>query len=50
MMLIAEGLRRAGHVTFGSKRHHGLNAIRMAHSEEGKHVLVTDYVIFEPLF
>ena len=75
MMLIAEGLRRAGPdltresftdammslkdfrpegmggpITFGPKRHHGLNAIRMAHAEEGKHVPVTDYIIFEPLF
>ena len=75
MMLIAEGLRRAGPdltresfteammslkdfrpegmggpITFGPKRHHGLNAIRMAHAEEGKHVPVTDYIIFKPLF
>lgn len=39
-----------GPITFGPKRHHGLNAIRMAHAEEGKHVPVTDYIIFEPLF
>jgi branched-chain amino acid transport system substrate-binding protein len=75
MMLIAEGLRRAGPnltresfteammslrdfrpegmggpITFGPKRHHGLNAIRMAHAEKGKHVPVTDFIIFEPLF
>lgn len=75
MMLIAEGLRRAGRnltresfieammslkdfrpegmggpITFGPKRHHGLNAIRMTHAENGKHVPVTDYIIFKPLF
>jgi len=75
MMLIAEGLRRAGPnltresfieammglkdfrpegmggpITFGPTRHHGLNAIRMAHAENGKHVPVTDFIIFEPLF
>ena len=36
-------------ITFGKKRH-GLNAIRICHAENGKHVPVTDFMVFEPLF
>jgi len=39
-----------GPITFGPKRHHGLNAIRIARAEKGKHVPVTDFIIFKPLF
>ncbi|MBW1738238.1 MAG: hypothetical protein JRJ69_11970 [Deltaproteobacteria bacterium] len=37
-------------ITFGPRRHHGLNAIRMCHAEKGEHVPVTDFMIFPPLF
>ena len=36
-------------ITFGKYRH-GLNAIRMCHAENGKHIPITDYMIFDPLF
>jgi hypothetical protein len=36
--------------TFGPDRRHGVNGIRIMHAEKGKHVPVTDYVIFKPLF
>lgn len=36
-------------ITFGKKRH-GLNAIRICHAENGKHVPVTDFMVFDPLF
>jgi ABC-type branched-subunit amino acid transport system substrate-binding protein len=39
-----------GPITFGPKRHHGLNSIRMCHAEGGKHIPVTDYLVFDPLF
>jgi ABC-type branched-subunit amino acid transport system substrate-binding protein len=39
-----------GPITFGPKRHHGLNSIRMCHAEGGKHIPVTDYLVFAPLF
>jgi len=38
-----------GPITFGKNRH-GLNAIRICHAENGKHVPVTDYMVFDPLF
>jgi branched-chain amino acid transport system substrate-binding protein len=38
-----------GPITFGSKRH-GLNSIRMCRAEQGKHVPVTDFMIFDPLY
>jgi branched-chain amino acid transport system substrate-binding protein len=37
-------------ITFGPNRHHGLNAIRMCHAEKGKHIPITDFMIFDPLF
>jgi ABC-type branched-subunit amino acid transport system substrate-binding protein len=36
--------------TFGPDRRHGVNGIRIMHAEKGKHVPVTDYAIFKPLF
>jgi len=39
-----------GPISFGPQRHHGLNSIRMCHAEGGKHVPVTDYLVFDPLF
>lgn len=75
MMLIAEGLKRAGKdltrenfvkamesikdfkcegmgapITFSSEQHHGLNAIRICEAKGGKHVPISDYMIFKPLF
>ncbi|PKN47262.1 MAG: hypothetical protein CVU59_03465 [Deltaproteobacteria bacterium HGW-Deltaproteobacteria-17] len=75
MMLIAEGLRKAGPnltresfikamesikdfkcegmgapITFSASQHHGLNAIRMAEAKNGKHVPISEYMIFKPLF
>jgi len=37
-------------ITFGPNRHHGLNAIRICHAEKGKHIPMTDFMIFDPLF
>lgn len=75
MMLIAEGLKRAGKnltresfvnamesikdfkcegmgapITFSAEQHHGLNAIRICEAKGGKHVPISDYMIFKPLF
>jgi ABC-type branched-subunit amino acid transport system substrate-binding protein len=75
MMLIAEGLRKAGPnltresfikamesikdfkcegmgapINFSASQHHGLNAIRMAEAKNGKHVPISEYMIFKPLF
>lgn len=75
MMLIAEGLRKAGKnltresfvkamesinnfkcegmgapITFSAEQHHGLNAIRICEAKGGKHVPISDYMIFKPLF
>ncbi len=36
-------------VTFGKYRH-GLNSIRICHAENGKHIPITDFMVFEPLF
>jgi ABC-type branched-subunit amino acid transport system substrate-binding protein len=36
--------------TFGPDRRHGVNGIRIMRAEKGKHVPVTDYAIFKPLF
>lgn len=36
-------------ISFGKNRH-GLNAIRMCQAQKGKHVPVTDYMVFAPLF
>jgi hypothetical protein len=36
--------------TFGPDRRHGVNGIRIMHAEKGKHVPITDYAIFKPLF
>ena len=37
-------------VTYSPDRHHGLNASRIMKAEKGKHVPITDYVIYKPLF
>ncbi len=75
MMLIAEGLKRAGKdltrekfvkamegiknfkcegmgapITFSAKQHMGLNAIRICEAKNGKHVPISEYMIFKPLF
>ena len=36
-------------ITFGNKRH-GLNAIRICRAENGKHVPLSDFMVFEPLY
>jgi branched-chain amino acid transport system substrate-binding protein len=75
MMLIAEGLKRAGKnptresfikgmesiknfkcegmgapITFSDTQHYGLNSIRICEAKNGKHVPISDYMIFKPLF
>jgi ABC-type branched-subunit amino acid transport system substrate-binding protein len=75
MMLIAEGLKRAGKnltresfikgmesinnfkcegmgapITFSDTQHYGLNSIRICEAKNGKHVPMSDYIIFKPLF
>jgi branched-chain amino acid transport system substrate-binding protein len=37
-------------VTFGPNRRHGVNAIRLTRAEKGKHVPITEFTIFKPLF
>lgn len=37
-------------VTFSAKQHYGLNSIRICEARNGKHVPVTDYMIFKPYF
>ncbi len=39
-----------GPITFGPGRRHGLNSIRICEAKDGKHVPVTDFMIFDPLF
>jgi len=37
-------------VTFGPNRRHGVNAIRLTRAEKGRHVPITEFTIFKPLF
>jgi ABC-type branched-subunit amino acid transport system substrate-binding protein len=37
-------------VTYAPDRHHGVNGIRMMKAEKGKHVPISDFTIFKPLF
>ncbi len=37
-------------ITFSASQHHGLNAIRMCEAKDGKHVPISGYMIFKPLF
>ena len=37
-------------VTFTPDRHHGVNGSRVMRAEKGKHVPITDYTLFKPLF
>jgi branched-chain amino acid transport system substrate-binding protein len=37
-------------VTFSADRRHGVNGSRVMKAEKGKHVPITDYMIFKPLF
>jgi ABC-type branched-subunit amino acid transport system substrate-binding protein len=37
-------------VTFGPDRRHGVNGSRLTHAENGKHVPISDYIIYKPLF
>jgi len=37
-------------VTFSPDRRHGVNGSRLTHAEKGKHVPISDYVIYKPLF
>jgi branched-chain amino acid transport system substrate-binding protein len=37
-------------VTYGPDRHHGVNGSRMMKADKGKHVPVSDYMIYKPLF
>jgi branched-chain amino acid transport system substrate-binding protein len=39
-----------GPVTYGRKRHHGVNGSRVMKAERGNHVAITDYVIYKPRF
>lgn len=39
-----------GPVTFAPDRHHGVNGSRVMKAEKGKHVPITDYTIYKPLF
>lgn len=36
--------------TFGPDRHHGVNASRVLHAKDGKHIPVTDFKVFKPRF
>ena len=37
-------------VTYAPDRRHGVNGSRLTHAEKGKHVPLSDYVIYKPLF
>jgi branched-chain amino acid transport system substrate-binding protein len=37
-------------VTFSADRHHGVNGSRVMKAEKGKHVPITEYTIYKPLF
>jgi len=37
-------------ITYGPDRRHGLNASRLTRAKDGKHVPITDYVIYKPLY
>ncbi len=37
-------------VTYAPDRRHGLNGSRLTRAEKGKHVPLTDYIIYKPLF
>ncbi len=39
-----------GPITFGPDRRHGLNSIRICEAKDGKHVPITDFIVFDPLF
>ena len=39
-----------GPITFGPNRRHGLNSIRICQAKDGKHVPLTGFLIFDPLF
>jgi branched-chain amino acid transport system substrate-binding protein len=43
-----EGLGAA--ITFGPDQRQGVNGIRLTHAEKGRHVPVTDFVVFKPRF
>ncbi len=37
-------------ITYGPDRRHGLNGSRLTRAENGRHVPITDYVIYKPLY
>jgi ABC-type branched-subunit amino acid transport system substrate-binding protein len=37
-------------VTYGPDRHHGVNGSRVMKADKGKHVPISDYTIYKPLF
>jgi len=37
-------------VTYAPDRRHGVNGSRLTHAEKGKHVPISDYMIYKPLF
>ncbi|MDZ4165972.1 MAG: ABC transporter substrate-binding protein [Smithellaceae bacterium] len=37
-------------ITYGPDRRHGVNGSRLTRAEKGKHVPLTDYIIYKPLF
>lgn len=37
-------------ITYGPDRRHGVNGSRLTRAEKGRHVPITDYVIYKPLF
>lgn len=44
----AEGM--GAPITFSATQHYGLNAIRICEAKNGKHVPISEYMIFKPLF
>lgn len=37
-------------VTYAPDRRHGVNGSRLTHAQKGKHVPISDYIIYKPLF
>lgn len=37
-------------ITFSATQHYGLNSIRICEAKNGKHVPISDYMVFKPLF
>ncbi len=37
-------------ISFGASTHHGLNGIRMNQAKNGKHIPISDFILFNPLY